>query len=166
MISAVDLLKGLGIYAGLHPCSCSRRHGIPGYQLRRKGECRSRGAAGNGLRFRPRGSPDEASHEGSLTKKVQAIEDFDGKVVGPMLDGLAPYGRCHLLIAADHLTPLSVRTHVADPSLFALFKGNTKDNVPEGRDMVFCEAAARESGLHLDSGTALFRRFMDGPSQP
>ena len=165
MISAVDLLKGLGIYAGLTPLHVPGATGYLDTNYAGKVSAALEALQDMDLAFVHVEAPDEAGHEGSLTKKVQAIEDFDGKVVGPMLDGLARYGRCHVLIAADHLTPLSVRTHVVDPSLFALFKGNVQDPVPEGRDMVFCEAAARESGLHLDSGTDLFRRFMGGPSQ-
>ncbi len=165
MISAVDLLKGLGLYAGLQPLQVPGATGYLDTNYAGKVNAALEALKELDFAFVHVEAPDEAGHEGSLTKKIQAIEDFDAKIVGPMLDGLAGYERCHVLIAADHLTPLNVRTHVADPSLFALYKGRTIKKAPEGRELVFCEAAARESGLHMDSGTALFHHFMNGPRQ-
>ncbi len=165
MISAVDLLKGLGLYAGLQPLQVPGATGYLDTNYAGKVNAALEALKELDFAFVHVEAPDEAGHEGSLTKKIQAIEDFDAKIVGPMLDGLAGYERCHVLIAADHLTPLNVRTHVADPSLFALYKGRTIKKAPEGRELVFCEAAARESGLHMDSGAALFHRFMNGPRQ-
>lgn len=164
MISAVDLLKGLGIYAGLKPLQVPGATGYLDTNYAGKVSAALEALRDVDFAFVHVEAPDEAGHEGSLTNKVQAIEDFDAKIVGPMLDGLAGYGPCHVLIAADHLTPLSVRTHVADPSLFALYKGPLTKHVPEGRNLTFCEAAARESGVHMDSGTTLFHDFMNGPS--
>lgn len=161
MISAVDLLKGLGIYAGLKPIHVPGATGYLDTNYAGKVNAALEALQEMDFAFVHVEAPDEAGHEGSLTKKIQAIEDFDAKIVGPILEGLAGYGHCHVLIAADHLTPLSVRTHVADPSLFAMYKGPMIESVPQGRDVVFCETAARESGLHMDSGTALFHRFMD-----
>lgn len=165
MISAVDLLKGLGIYAGLKALQVPGATGYLDTNYAGKVSAALEALKELDFAFVHVEAPDEAGHEGSLTKKIQAIEDFDAKIVGPMLNGLAGYERCHVLIAADHLTPLKVRTHVADPSLFALYKGRPSGKAPEGRELVFCEAAAREWGLHMESGTALFRRFMNGPRQ-
>ncbi len=163
MISAVDLLKGLGIYAGLEPLHVPGATGYLDTNYAGKVEAALKALREVDLAFVHVEAPDEASHEGSLAKKVQAIEDFDAKVVGPVLKGLAAYESCHVLVAADHLTPLSVRTHVAEPSLFTLFQGHLAKGVIKNEKMVFCEAAARESGLHMESGAALFHRFMKKP---
>jgi 2,3-bisphosphoglycerate-independent phosphoglycerate mutase len=63
-------------------------------------------------------------------------------------------------VAADHLTPLSVRTHVGDPSLYALFKGDWGTPGEPAAEVFFHEAAASRTGLHLPSGEALFRRLV------
>lgn len=161
VISAVDLLKGLGIYAGLEPVHVPGATGYLDTNYAGKVEAALRALQDVDFAFVHVEAPDEASHEGSLTKKVQAIEDFDAKVVGPMVQGLAAYDRCHVLVAADHLTPLSVRTHVSEPSLYALFQGNLATARAKNKKIVFCENAARESGRHMESGTVLFHRFVN-----
>jgi 2,3-bisphosphoglycerate-independent phosphoglycerate mutase len=57
-------------------------------------------------------APDEVGHKGKLAPKIQAIEDFDEKVVGPLLAGLKSFGLHRVLLAADHYTPLSACTHI------------------------------------------------------
>jgi 2,3-bisphosphoglycerate-independent phosphoglycerate mutase len=65
-------------------------------------------------------APDEAGHEGDPAMKVRAVEDFDKLVVGPMLHELAKMGEYRALVLPDHKTPLSIRTHSADPVPFAI----------------------------------------------
>lgn len=161
VISAVDLLKGLGIYAGLEPVHVPGATGYLDTNYAGKVEAALKALRDVDFAFVHVEAPDEASHEGSLAKKVQAIEDFDAKVVDPMVHGLAAYAQCHILIAADHLTPLSVRTHVSESSLYALFQGNLARAVAKDESIIFCETSARESGRHMESGTALFHRFMN-----
>jgi 2,3-bisphosphoglycerate-independent phosphoglycerate mutase len=62
-------------------------------------------------------APDEASHTGSVEKKVQAIESFDKHIVGPIMEGAKKFDKVHLLVATDHFTPVSMRTHSTDPAL-------------------------------------------------
>ncbi len=63
-------------------------------------------------------APDEASHEGSLEKKIQAIEAFDREVVGPVLSGLNRFEAYSLMIVTDHFTPIQVMTHTREPVPF------------------------------------------------
>jgi 2,3-bisphosphoglycerate-independent phosphoglycerate mutase len=65
-------------------------------------------------------APDETSHEGSLEKKLQAIEEFDGHVVGPCLTLRRQHPDLRILVAPDHATPLRTRTHAAGPVPFAV----------------------------------------------
>jgi len=160
MISAVDLLKGLGVYAGLEPVHVPGATGYLDTNYQGKVDAALRALEDVDLVFVHVEAPDEASHEGSLEKKIRAIEDFDARVVGPILEGLRQRGPVHLLVAADHLTPLSVRTHVGDPSLYALFKGDWGTPGEPAAEVFFHEAAASRTGLHLPSGEALFRRLV------
>lgn len=163
MISAVDLLKGLGVYAGLDPIVVPGATGYLDTNYRGKVDAALEALADGNFVYLHVEAPDEAGHEGSLEKKIQAIEDFDRQVVGPIAAGLGPFGKVRILVAADHFTPLSVRTHVADPSLFFMVDGP----IPADRERAepadpFSEQSARRSGLVFSSGVALFEDFIQG----
>ena len=70
-------------------------------------------------------APDEAGHSGKLPLKLQAIEDFDAKVVGPMVAGLEKLGDFRLLVLCDHLTPLALRTHTDEPVPYVIYDPQT-----------------------------------------
>ena len=69
-------------------------------------------------------SPDESGHEGNLEHKLQAIEDFDKKVVGPVLEGLKKFDCYSVLIMPDHPTPISIKTHSSDPVPFCMYRSD------------------------------------------
>ena len=71
-------------------------------------------------------APDEAGHNGDRIQKIQAIENFDEKVVGTIIKGIKTYSAYRILILPDHATPLTLRTHVADPVPFALMGTDIK----------------------------------------
>lgn len=150
VISAVDLIKGLGRAMGMAVLDVP---GATGWlDTDYAGKVRAT------LDFLEQGdfvfvhveAPDECGHQGSLENKVRAIQDFDARVVGPMREGLK--GRdCAFMIACDHLTPLAKRTHVADPVPFLLWPGPSGTSPVSG----FSEAQAASSGLILDRGEEL-----------
>jgi len=118
VISAVDLLKGIGVYAGLRTIDVE---GATGYlDTNYLGKAKEALNALNELDFMfvHVEAPDEGSHEGSISKKIQAIEAFDEKVVGPVLEGLEKFEDYRIMVAADHFTPISLKTHTTDPTLF------------------------------------------------
>lgn len=163
MISAVDLLKGLGVYAGLDPITVAGATGYLDTNYRGKVDAAMEALGGGNFVYLHVEAPDEAGHEGSLEKKIQAIEDFDRQVVGPVAAGLGTFGKVRILVAADHFTPLSVRTHVADPSLFFM----VDIPIPEYREDAertakFSEQSARRSGLLFPGGVDLFNDFIQG----
>lgn len=157
VISAVDLVKGLGRAMGMDVLDVP---GATGWL-----DTNYAGKVQTALNFLDQGdfvfvhveAPDECGHQGSLENKVQAIEDFDAQVVGPMLAGLA--GRdCAVLIACDHLTPLARRTHVDDPVPFLLWPGLVEVGSVKtvtGIDMGFGETRAAATGLYLERGEEL-----------
>ena len=160
MISAVDLLKGIGVYAGLEPVKVE---GATGYIDTNYG-----GKVAAALSALERGNfvflhveaPDESSHSGSLEKKIQAIECFDKHIVGPVVEGARKFRRIHLLVATDHFTPVSMRTHSTDPVPFLLVEDLKSDGSGSGKGGRYCEKEALAAGFRLDSGVDLFRIFI------
>ena len=160
MISAVDLLMGIGVYAGLDPVKVE---GATGYI-----DTNYEGKVAAALSALERGNfvflhveaPDETSHAGSLEMKIQAIEYFDKRIVGPIVEGARKFGKIHLLVATDHYTPVSMRTHSTDPVPFLLVEDLKSDGSGSGKVGRYCEKEAQASGFRLKSGEDLFRIFI------
>jgi len=165
VISAVDLVKGLGIYAGLKPIDVP---GATGYlDTNYEGKARAALAALESVDFvyLHVEAPDEAAHKGSFEEKVQAIEDFDRRVVKTVLEGLKErFPDYRVLVLPDHPTPISIKTHTADAVPFALFSSEKKDSSIFSA-AGFNERAAGQSGLVIKSGWELMDRFIKGNSQ-
>ncbi len=157
VISAVDLIRGIGLYAGLRPILVP---GATGYlDTNYAGKV---GAALEALKemdlvFIHVEAPDEAGHSGELPLKLQAIEDFDAKVVGPLMAGLKGLGDHRVLALCDHLTPIAVRTHTMEPVPFVLYDSRT----PGDRRQNYTEAQAAKTGLLLEQAADLLPRLLE-----
>jgi 2,3-bisphosphoglycerate-independent phosphoglycerate mutase len=157
VISAVDLIRGIGIYAGLNPI---RVPGATGYlDTNYAGKV---AAALTALRdldlvFLHVEAPDEASHSGDLALKLRALEDFDAQVVGPLMAGLKALGDHRLLVLCDHFTPLAVRTHTPEPVPFVLYDSRT----PGDRPQTYTETDAQKTGLLLEQAADLLPRLLE-----
>lgn len=162
MISAVDLLKGIGVYAGLDPVFVPGATGYLDTNYAGKVEAALKALEAGQFAYVHIEAPDEAGHEGSLAKKIEAIEAFDEKVVGPVLDGAARFARVRVLIVTDHLTPIVKRTHVADPVPFLLVEDLNGPERDEAEGTTFSERTAKAAGLKLSSGVELFNLFIKG----
>jgi 2,3-bisphosphoglycerate-independent phosphoglycerate mutase len=158
MISAVDLLNGIGIYAGLEVIHVE---GATGYV-----DTNYVGKAGKALDtlrnsdfvFVHVEAPDEMGHEGNVAGKIRAIEDFDEKIVGAILNkiyGLSPF---RLLVLSDHPTPISLRTHSGDPSPFAVLSSEDDENLRKG--LTFSERSAMRNGIKVSPGYLLMDSFI------
>jgi 2,3-bisphosphoglycerate-independent phosphoglycerate mutase len=158
MISAVDLLNGIGVIAGLKVISVE---GATGYiDTNYAGKAR---AALDALRFMDfifvhLEAPDEMGHEGNAAGKIQAIELFDEKIVGPILNNVGSFGDYRILALSDHPTPLDLKTHVGDPSPFAVLSSRKDENKAAG--LPFNEIAARESSILISPGHLLMEKFI------
>ncbi len=159
VISAVDLVKGLGVCAGLDVINVP---GATGYlDTNYKGKV---AAAVEALRrkdfvYLHVEAPDEASHEGKLNLKIKAIEDFDARVVGPCLERVLAMGNCRVLVAPDHVTALSTKTHAGGPVPFAMCGAGIE---PDATDH-FSERAAEASGLCVTDGALVAEHFLTAP---
>ena len=155
VISAVDLIRGIGKYAGLSVIDVP---GATGYY-----DTNYSGKASYGLDalkhddflFVHVEAPDEAGHAGDIKEKIRAIENFDKLVVGPIAAALKD--RPHrMIVLPDHLTPIKVRTHVDDPVPFLVYG----TGVPKGRAGSFSEAEARKTGIMIESGFELLPAYL------
>lgn len=116
MISAVDLLNGLGVCTGLNVAVVEGATGYIDTNYEGKAEAALDALKEEDFVFVHLEAPDEAGHQGRLDHKVQAIEDFDQRIVGAITDTLRAHREdFRVVVTMDHFTPLSLQTHTAEP---------------------------------------------------
>jgi len=160
MISAVDLLNGMGIYAGLKVIRVDGATGYIDTNYDGKARMALRSIRESDFIFVHLEAPDEMSHEGNIAGKIRAIEDFDEKIVGAILNGIYGMSPFRLLVLSDHPTPISLRTHSSDPSPFGVLSSDKNENLRKG--LAFSEKAALRDGLMISPGYLLMDRFIKG----
>jgi 2,3-bisphosphoglycerate-independent phosphoglycerate mutase len=152
MISAVDLLKGIAAYAGLEVVEVPGATGTINTNYEGKVEAALRALKTLDFVYLHVEAPDEAGHEGKLEEKIKAIELFDQRVVGPVIEGLRRSGEdWRVLLLPDHATPISIKTHSCDPVPFAI---GGKGIEPDGTER-FNEEEAKNGGFGLVEATRL-----------
>ena len=158
VISAVDLIRGIGKYAGLTPIIVPGATGFLDTNYAGKVAAALDALKEMDLVFVHVEAPDEAGHSGELKLKLQAIEDFDATRGGAHAGGPGSgVGDYRLLLLCDHLTPLALRTHTSEPVPFILYDSRT----PGDRPRPYTEAAAQAAGLLLDQGADLLPRLLE-----
>jgi len=156
-ISAVDLIKGLGVLAGLDPVEVEGATGWLDTNYAGKVAAALKGLEQGDVAYVHVEAPDEASHGGDLKLKMQAIEDFDRLAVGPLMQGLAEVGPHRVLLATDHFTPISTRTHGIQPVPYVLWDSEN----PRQGEAGFNEADAAK-GASEPQAHALVERLVEG----
>ena len=159
VISAVDIINGLGVYAGLERISVPGATGYFDTNYKGKGEYGLGALKEKDLVFIHVEAPDEAGHMGSVEEKVKAIENFDEKVVGTVLAGLNGRNDWRLLLLPDHPTPCALKTHVADPVPFVLYGA---DRPGASNDFGFNESDAKRSGVVVKKAFKLIESLIGG----
>ncbi len=156
LISAVDLLKGIGVYAGMDVIEVAGATGYLDTNYQGKVAAALEAVQTKDLVFVHVEAPDETGHQGLMEKKIQAIEDFDQKIVKPVVAGLE--GKDYrLVVCMDHFTPISLRTHTDNPIPFVLYDSTTP-NMGCGKQ--FNEKNGRESKLFLADGEEFFKYLL------
>lgn len=151
VISAVDLIKGLGSLAGLEVINVPGATGYYDTDYEGKAKAALRSLEKNDFVFVHVEAPDEAGHNGDLREKITAIERFDKLVVGTMMEALKKKKNFRILVLPDHATPVSLRTHTADVILFGLFG----EDIPGRGFLKYSEKEAEKSDLYLERGYEL-----------
>ena len=156
VISAVDLVNGIGKIAGLKVIDVPGATGYYDTNYKGKGDYAVELLKRKDFIFVHVEAPDEAGHNGDLRAKITAIENFDKFVVGAVWNFLKDTGDFRVLVLSDHATPISVRTHVTDPAPFVMAGKGVAHN---GFD-IFSEANATLSKVKFKSGAALTEAFI------
>lgn len=157
MISAVDLLKGIGKFAGMNVVYVP---GATGYM-----DTNFEGKAKAAIKEFENGqdfvyihveAPDECGHRYEIENKKKSLEIIDEKILGPVLEALENYDDYKVLIMPDHATPLSLKTHTNDPIPFLIYK---KSNPTIGGE--FTEEGAKASGIYIENGHKIMEYFIN-----
>lgn len=158
MISAVDLLKGIAICAGMNSVDVD---GATGYlDTNFDGKCKAaieEFKKGADLVYVHVEAPDECGHRGEIENKVKAIEMIDEHILGPVVEFLKGYDDFAVLVCPDHPTPLSIRTHTSTPVPYLIY--DSKNEINSGVK-VFCEKEARETGNYIEKGYTMMNYFL------
>lgn len=156
VISAVDLIKGLGVYAGLEVVNVPGASGWLDTNYAGKLRASLKILEELDFLYLHVEAPDEAGHSGSLRNKLQAIEDFDAHIVGPLVKGLDDMGEWRMVLACDHYTPLELRTHTSEPVPVLIHDSRTK----LGEAPVFSEKVA-DAAQDLGPAHRLIERLLE-----
>jgi len=158
VISAVHLLKGIGILAGLEVLEVPGATGYFDTNYDGKAQYALRGLKEKDFVYVHVEAPDEAGHMGNLQLKIETIEAFDEKIVGAILRGMDDFESYKILVLPDHPTPLSIRTHAADPVPYVIY--SKEDGAEYARGEAFDEVSAGKSGVRIEKGFELIERFL------
>ena len=158
MISAVDLLKGIAVGTGMTNICVEGANG--GLHTNYEGKAQAAADAllkdGFDFVYVHVEAPDEMGHQGSLEKKVRAIEYLDERVIRPIREALDAAGEPYrLLVLPDHPTPIRVRTHTSDPVPYLLYNSEKELR----RIGAYNEREAEESGIVVEQGYELIRKL-------
>ena len=157
MISAVDLLKGLGTLRGMEIINVPGATGWIDTNYIGKAQAAIEALSRLDMVYLHVEAPDEAGHGGLIREKIQSIENFDEMVVGYILTNLEaqdiPF---RVLFLPDHPTPLAKRTHTSDPVPFVIYDStDTRNNT-----LRFTEKDAGQTGLFIEEGYSLLSRLI------
>ncbi len=158
VISAVDLIKGIGRLANLEVLEVEGATGYLNTNFSGKAQaCIDAFARGQDFVYLHVEAPDECGHRAELNNKIRAIEQIDLLVLTPILNALARYDDYKIMILPDHATPLALRTHVSDPVPYLIYhkQGELQSGVTN-----FCEQACAATGVSFDTGHAQMGRFL------
>ncbi|MEI6232033.1 MAG: cofactor-independent phosphoglycerate mutase [Planctomycetota bacterium] len=158
MISAVDLLRSLGMYLGLEVLNVPNITGYIDTDYAAKGRYAIDALEHHDLVFVHVEAPDECGHQGDAPGKVGALERIDTDIVGPILNSrFAQSGELRVLICPDHPTPIALKSHATEPSPFVAWGPGF---LPSG--LRYTESQAKQSKVSVERGYELMGRFLKG----
>lgn len=157
VISAVDLVKGLGIVAGMDSIDVEGACGTINTNFSGKAAAALEAAKTHDFVYLHMEAPDECGHQGDKAGKIRSIELIDSLVVGPIFAEMTKRKeRFKMLITPDHPTPLALRTHVGDPVPFVMYDSGRKVDGIE----TYNEGLVRTTRVYYPSGVDMFKAFI------
>lgn len=158
MISAVDLLKGIGICAGMNVPEVEGATGYIDTNFEGKAKCAADALAnGSDFVYLHFEAPDECGHRAEPENKVRSIELIDEQVLPIVMAELEKHGDYKIMILPDHPTPIVTKTHARDAVPFMIYHKNAER---EGVDSVN-ENSAKGTGIYYPTGVSLMKHFLD-----
>lgn len=158
VISAVDLIKGIGILAGLKNIEVEGATGNVNTNFLGKAEAALKELeSGQDFVYLHVEAPDECGHRNEIENKVKSIELIDEKIVGTLLKGMEKYDDYKIMVLPDHPTPLSLMTHTAEPVPFLIYQKSKPSK--SGTDS-YNEELAKNTGIYFPEGYKLMDHFL------
>ena len=161
MISAVDLLKGIAVGAGMKSIDVPGATGSldTNYEGKAQAALDALLKDGSDFVYIHLEGPDEMGHQGEMEHKIKAIEYIDEKIIGAVKNGLDAAGEAYrMLVLPDHPTPIRCRTHTSDPVPYLLYDSTKAYD----QGCAFTEKDARQSGIFIDHGYEMIRKLIGG----
>jgi 2,3-bisphosphoglycerate-independent phosphoglycerate mutase len=157
VISAVDLIKGIGVYAGLEVIDVPGATGLYDTNYEGKAQAALQALKEKDFVYLHIEAPDEAGHEGNIALKIKTIEDLDSRILKPILEETATWDEpVTIALLPDHPTPCRLKTHTNDPVPFVIYKpGETPDAVES-----FDEFSARQGVFGILKGNEFMNLLM------
>lgn len=158
IISAVDLLKGIGKFSGMNVVNVEGATGYIDTNFEGKAQAAiDEFAKGQDFVYIHVEAPDECGHRHEIENKKKSLEIIDEKILTPVLEALDKYDDYKVLIMPDHATPLALKTHTNDPIPFLMYS-KTKDFA--GCEE-FTEETAKSTGEYIENGHELLKMFIE-----
>ena len=159
MISAVDLLKGIAICAGMRSVDVEGATGYIDTNFEGKKDAAiEEFKNGQDFVYIHVEAPDECGHRGEAKNKIKAIELIDSLILSPVVDYLKNSGEDFaVLVCPDHPTPLSIKTHSSNPVPYLIY--SSKDEKDSGV-ITFTEVNARATGNYIEKGFTMMEYFL------
>ena len=159
MISAVDLLKGIGNCAEMNVCQVEGATAYIDTNFNGKVQAAiDELKKGQDFVYIHIEAPDECGHRAEIQNKKLAIEIIDEKILTPLIAYLKDCGDDYsVMVLPDHPTPICLKTHTSDPVPFLIYRSNDEKNSGVS---TFCEETAEKTGLYIEPGCTLMNRFL------
>lgn len=158
LISAVDLTKGLGVYAGFEIIKVPGATGYIDTNYAGKADYALKALEDKDFLYLHIEAPDEAGHSGNLSDKIKAIEDIDNIVIGKILKEAGKIDDFKILLMPDHATPLKIRTHSSEPVPFIIYDSS---NIKFNKNAAYSEAInERRDKITINNGYELMDYFI------
>jgi 2,3-bisphosphoglycerate-independent phosphoglycerate mutase len=157
VISAVDLIRGLGVQAGMEVIDVPGATGYLDTDYGAKARYALKALEHTDFVFVHVEAPDEAGHGGKLEDKMKAIEDLDAKLIKPLFDGLGKFGDFRLMVLPDHPTPLATKTHAYDPVPYIIY--DSRCNIRNNKSY---DEKSMADGQFIDHGHDIMGLFIKG----